>query len=512
MSERESPYHRQGSYESRRGRDSGSFPSRFRRANNANLCHNCGQPGHFARDCRLLASYIRQENVGGFHRESVSQEHSRSSVHLPNPKACFACGELGHFQSNCPRTGIPTQNIRHFVDPGRGGIRLLTCQACGGLGHSRIHCPTELRMNRGHNLDPRFRGSGIPYVEGVVPSFQRGEPWGGSRREGSQNGVPSRFEESLKSALPGGHEPREVEFRKESHNFVSDSVRSLELRDKREHRAESIEKFQGIEKQKGSAFESLRRDSVERIHSSMRDLGENIPGIMMQKRESSEGLGLEVEGRTQGSEKLKRPNVEGLGRDSGERVQGVEKLKPYDFNDSVRVLEQENAVSVEQKSSTFEGRQGLEKEKEISEKGNPFNSTELSSKIVETEDLMDCSDRDRGKGEGSGSVLSERFKEEQIGSKSREIDLGNEGGKTGKTLAPSSTNEDDKISPEQLEKEENEDEQIFGSEPLDFGELSDVSDEQINIDKGENSDMDMEDISEGEIVKDKQLDTKNVEG
>ncbi|KAJ5380104.1 zinc knuckle transcription factor (CnjB) [Penicillium cataractarum] len=80
-------------------------------------CRNCGETGHFARQCP------NAEVQKCFNCDEPG--HSKADCpNPPKPRACFSCGEEGHSKADCPNPAKPR-----------------ACFNCGEEGHNKADCP-----------------------------------------------------------------------------------------------------------------------------------------------------------------------------------------------------------------------------------------------------------------------------------------------------------------------------------------------------------------------------------
>ncbi|GAA5824127.1 hypothetical protein JCM5353_006152 [Sporobolomyces roseus] len=119
---------------------------------NGSQCFNCGENGHWSKDCPS-ASSRDQGGVGGYGGGSRANNTGGQSG------ACFICGEDGHWSSNCPNKGNSNNQGGGSSRGGSGGGSNLSCFKCGQQGHFSNACP-DADGQSGYSSNSRGGGRG----------------------------------------------------------------------------------------------------------------------------------------------------------------------------------------------------------------------------------------------------------------------------------------------------------------------------------------------------------------
>ncbi|KAI9716503.1 MAG: hypothetical protein M1828_007663 [Chrysothrix sp. TS-e1954] len=159
-----------------------------------NKCRNCGQEGHFSRDCTE-----EKKNTGECFN---CGETGHNKIDCPNPKSggggltgeCFNCGEVGHNKADCTNPKVDRPFTGECFNCGETGHSKAdctnpkvdrpftgTCRLCNEEGHRASECPTapptvcKLCGENGHKAKACENPRPIDYSG--VPDMSVDEAW-----------------------------------------------------------------------------------------------------------------------------------------------------------------------------------------------------------------------------------------------------------------------------------------------------------------------------------------------
>jgi transcription elongation factor SPT6 len=161
----------------RGGRGRGGAP---REGGGGRGCHNCGEEGHFARECPTKSDRPQSKGCHSCGEEGHFARECPTKADRPQSKGCHNCGEEGHFARECPTKGS----------------RPMKCFKCNEEGHMSRECPQSggaPPRRRTEESGGSWGGGDSSSSWGAAPSGGSSS-WGGATESASTWGAPASSE------------------------------------------------------------------------------------------------------------------------------------------------------------------------------------------------------------------------------------------------------------------------------------------------------------------------------